>query len=147
MTTIAVSRNQIAADKQATHSGGLQFKIKTKLFTFSNKEFYPHEFHVGLAGNLDKFQSILMFFQDPHGFDEPPKDKHTEGVILTGDGKIYTFSNPVNWMMIDEPFYAIGSGMNFAIGAMAMGATPKQAIQIASKYGTGSGMGVSVINL
>jgi hypothetical protein len=147
MTTVAVSKTQIAADRQATHNGGLKFKVKSKLTSFENPIFYKYEFHVGLSGNLDQFCDILDFFLDPTGHKKAPVLKQGEGVILSADGKIWTFSNPTIWIGVDQPYYAIGSGMNFAMGAMAQGATPYEAVKHASKLDPMTGMGVTKVDL
>jgi hypothetical protein len=147
MTTVAVSNTQIASDKQATHSGGLKFKIKTKLYSFNNELFWPYPFHVGMAGNIESFMDIIQYFQDPTEWKRAPKIKQGEGVLLTGDGKIFTFATPDIWIRVDQPYYAIGSGMNFAMGSMAAGSTPYEAVRYASKMDPGTGMGVTKIDL
>jgi ATP-dependent protease HslVU (ClpYQ) peptidase subunit len=40
---------------------------------------------------------------------------------------------------ITDEFYAIGSGGPYAMGAMAMGATPEEAVAIASRFDPGTG--------
>jgi hypothetical protein len=40
--------------------------------------------------------------------------------------------------------YATGSGGQLALGALAMGATPEEAIKVASKYDAYTGHGVQV---
>jgi hypothetical protein len=147
LTTIAVNRKQIAADRQANHSGGLKFKVRTKLYSFDNPMFYKRTFHVGLAGNIDIFPPILEYFADPTKYEKPPKIKGGEGIILSADGKIWTFSNPSLWLYVDQSYYAIGSGMNFAMGAMAAGSTPYEAVKYAEKLDPQSGMGVTKIDL
>ena len=147
MTTIAMSRTQIAADRQATHSGGLKFKIKSKIFSFYNEAFYRTTFHVALAGNIDTFHDVLEFFRDHASYKKVPQLKGGEGVILTEDGKLWTFNNPALWLSIDQPTYAIGSGMNFAMGAMAAGASPYEAVKYACTLDPQSGMGITKINI
>lgn len=147
MTTIATNRTQIAADRQVTHNGGLQFKVKSKLNSYENPIFYKYKFHVGLTGDTSEFSQVLDFFLDPTGYKKAPAMKKGEGLILTEDGKIWTFSNPTDWMLVDQPYYAVGSGMNFAMGALAQGASPYEAIKVASKLDPLTGMGVTKIDL
>jgi len=146
LTTIAATTTQIAADKQATHGGGMAFKMKTKLHKFDNGAFYKTPFYVGLAGNVDTFASILNYFEYPETYKRTPKLKG-EGIILTADGKIWTFLSPNEWLLVDQPYYAIGSGMHFAMGAMANGKTAIEAVKTAAKLDPGTGMGFTTINL
>lgn len=147
MTTIALNNTQIASDRQATHSGGMKFRLKGKLFTFHQPLLYPKPFHVGIAGNVDAFPDVLAFFADPSVYKRAPKFKGGEGVILTEDGKMYTFGSPDSWIKIDQRTYAIGSGSHFAMGAMAAGATPYEAIKEATKLDPHTGMGVVRIDV
>lgn len=146
MTTIAASRTQIAGDRQATHSGGMKFKIKTKILTF-HSSIYPVPFHVGLCGNLENFPEICNYFQYPEEYKKPPKITGTEGVVLTEKGELFMFFKPGMWMKLDQPFYAVGSGMHFAMGAMEQGASPYEAVKAASKLDPNTGMGVTKIEL
>lgn len=143
MTTIAVNKNQIAADRQATHNGGLKFRVSNKINKFDNPTFYNTTFYVGLVGNIDNFAPVLQYFLDPSTFKECPVLKKGEGIILTQDNQIYTFYAPNIWTLVDQPFYSIGSGMNFAMGAMSAGLSPYEAVKIASKLDPMTGMGVT----
>lgn len=148
MTTIAVSKTQIAGDRQCTHGGGMKFKLKTKIFKFEQPILYHVPFYVGLAGTVEKFADVLEFFNDPTQYKSPPKLGNGEGVILATDGKIFTFfKDPTNWLVVDQPTYAIGSGMHFAMGAMASGATPVEAVKVAIKNDPSSGFGVTSFDL
>ena len=44
-------------------------------------------------------------------------------------------------------FYAIGSGCEFATGAMEMGATAEEAVQVAIKHSTSCGGPINVLRL
>ena len=146
MTTIAATATQIAADKQATHSGGLKFKMTSKIQSFDNKTFYKTPFHVGLAGNVDTFADIWGYFQYPEQYKKMPKLKG-EGIILSEDGRIWTFVQPTIWLRVDGPHYAIGTGMNFAMGAMTQGGTAVDAVKAAMKLDPNTGIGITRINI
>lgn len=145
MTTIAVSRTQIASDLQATHGGGFKFKVKTKLFEFDNPIFYPTPFIVGYSGDLDSVPDVLEYLGDTTGKIKPPRGRSCEFVALTKDKKIFTFISPAKWIHVDESTYAIGSGMHYALGALKTGATPKEAVVAASKLDPMTGLGVKVM--
>ena len=100
-----------------------------------------------MAGNLETFPDVLDFFTDPSTYKKPPRLAGGEGLILTNDGKIWTFSNPTVWININQPFYAVGSGMLYAMGAMEQGATPVEAVKAAIKHDPSTGYGVTSISL
>lgn len=147
MTTIAATKFQIAGDRQANHNGGLKFKIPNKLASFYSPILYKVPFHVGLCGNIKDFPEVWDFFRDPTTHKKSPSLRKGEGLVLSEDGKLWTFSNASNWFRIDQDYYAIGSGMNFAMGAMADGASAYDAVKIAAKLDPSTGMGITKINL
>lgn len=52
---------------------------------------------------------------------------------------------PVRIKPVVKAFHAIGSGRGEALGAMAMGADARRAVEIASRLNVGCGLGVDVI--
>ena len=137
----------MAGDRQATHSSGLKFKIKTKIFKFSNKLLYPRDFIVGYSGSLSVVGDVLAFLADDQGQTKMPKIKgEAEFLVLTEDKQIFTFFNVSSWILLDEPHYSIGSGSHIAMGALKAGASPKDAVKAASECDPSTGMGVKVVN-
>jgi hypothetical protein len=143
MTTIAVTRDQIAGDRQVTHSGGLKFKVTTKVHEFYQPLLWPKKFYVGMCGNVDEFPDILQFLYDPAAMKKAPKGNGGECVVLTEDRKIFTFKSPSKWIHVEQPFYAVGTGMNYAMSAMECGKTAIEAVKVASKFDLYTGMGVT----
>jgi hypothetical protein len=141
MTTIACNLDGMACDKQATHSSGYKFKLKTKVFEVFQPLIYPKPFLVGYAGNVDQVGDVLEFLDDPTSM-KPPRAKGCEFIVLTEDKKIFTFVNVAKWILLDEKHYAIGSGSPFALGAMKAGASPKQAVKVAMESDPNTGFGV-----
>lgn len=132
----------MACDLQATHSSNYKLKVKTKIFEIENKHLWNTPFLVGYSGNVDEVPGVIAYLLTADQTTKPPKAKTIEGLILTKDRKIFSFfGNPSTWIQIDQPYYAIGSGMHFAGSAMECGKTPLEAVKIASKFDTGTGMG------
>ena len=146
MTTIACSKTQIACDLQATHSGGLKFKIRTKIVPINNPVVYPHKFYVGLCGDTSLFTDIVGWLADPSAYKRPPKGNGGDFIVLAEDGCIFTFANPSQWMPVDQPYYSVGTGMNYAMAAMAAGKTPYEAVKIAGKFDPSTGMGYKKVD-
>lgn len=151
MTTVAVDKTSMACDLQFTHSSGLKFKGFTKCKVvpklISTSMFGAEKVIVGACGDADKMGYAWAWLEDPVGFGKLPKLKEVEFVALTSDGDILTSSNLKNWIKVDEPFYAIGSGSHFAIGAMAAGKCPADAVKTAMKHDPATGMGVKTYKL
>lgn len=141
MTTIAATKSSIACDLQVT-SGDMKFKCKDKIYSFDgHPATYPTPYMVGYAGALENCMAILDWLADPT--EKPPRgSKYCSFLALTHDGKLFLFQNPTKWIEIDEPYASIGSGSPIALGALASGKTPKEAVLIASKVDINSGLGV-----
>lgn len=103
---------------------------------------WPKKFYVGFCGNVDDFPVIMSYLSDPSSFKKPPKAGNVECLVLTDDKKLFTFTNPSQWLVLDNnKFYAIGSGMQYATAAMDCGKTPLEAVKVASKFDRNTGMG------
>lgn len=99
-----------------------------------------------MCGNVDDFAKVIEFLNNPAGSKKAPRFKG-EGLVLSEDGKIWTFSVPNDWIYVDQPYYAVGSGMNFAMGAMSAGSSPYEAVKLAATLCSATGMGVTKIDL
>ena len=51
---------------------------------------------------------------------------------------IYLWINDAIPDFVDSPFFAVGSGGGYAMGALSKGATPLEALEIASKWDSGT---------
>lgn len=145
MTTILVDKKAkiLAADNQVTYGNGVRGKI-TKIWAKDG-------IGICVAGSLE-FGILLKeyFFRLLDGEDVSPPDSNDEdcsalGLIMDFNykkPKAYFLSNNCVMHEIEEPFYATGSGGQFALGAIAAGADPIKAIKIAHKFDPGTGSGV-----
>lgn len=145
MTTIAASSvdASIACDLQFTYKGTIKFKGGTKILTLKPEVakalFGVNAAHIGFAGNADIWGQIVSWFCDPS--DKPPRCKNIEFLMLTDKKQIYHATNMSNWMLIPEKHFSIGSGCEFALGAMSSGKTPLEAVKVASKHCAMTGLG------
>jgi ATP-dependent HslUV protease subunit HslV len=64
--------------------------------------------------------------------------KRTDGIIVRPNGDIFLF-NFHGTVQIRPPYYAMGSGLDFALGAMFAGADAIQAVQAAIQHNEGCG--------
>lgn len=121
-------------------------RTKTKVLVLEGlvpkKMFGVDKCYIGFSGSADKWGEIVVWFQDPEA-SPPPKCKNSiEFLMLTDKKKIYHSTNLKNWMELPDKFFAVGSGMQYALAAMSLGKTPKEAVEVASKHDVSTGMGV-----
>ena len=139
MTTIAITKNEIACDLQFTHPSGYKFRGSTKIHQVYNPQVYPKPFYIGFSGAAQECQQVVSWLLSPDG--KPPKVRASEFVVLTADKKMFTFKQPSNWIEINQPYYAVGSGSHYATGALASGKTAIEAVRIAAKHDPNTGHG------
>lgn len=147
MTTIAASKTQIACDLQAT--GAYKFKLKTKIRKFSaHPKTLKEDYYAGYSGELGESLRMFEWLQAPDEMSRPRNTK-CNFLFLTVSGRLYMADSPdpQQWYEVDGPYAAIGSGSPFAMAAMLAGKTPTEAVKIACKMDSNSGMGVKFINL
>jgi len=71
---------------------------------------------------------------------------YENGKIATGGtylvvvrGRVYQISSDTSWTRHTSKRYAIGSGSEFALGAIAAGASIRQSLEIAASFDSGTG--------
>lgn len=74
----------------------------------------------------------------------PGGDDAAFGVIIDPDDHVLLWG-PHGWERTQNPTVTMGSGSQFAEGAMAMGATAEQAVRVAMLFDTKSGGEVTVL--
>lgn len=148
MTTIAVDRTAMAGDLQCTNSRtGTKWKCKTKIYKFdAHPSIYPEPFIVGFSGSTADMIGVSEFFSNPDRWKRGPTTKNIMGLVLVPDGTIYLFEDYTSWILVDQPYAAIGTGAEYALGAMVQGATPKQAVRASMKHDIYTGMGVKELH-
>lgn len=136
MTTIVCNRTSMAADKRVT--GGPMFKT-TKIFRINGSL-------IGFCGNLEAALQFVEWRRTP---DTKPKfaENSFEALELSANGSLTYWASQLVAMAVEDDFYAIGSGASLALGAMAMGASPKRAIAVAAQYDSGTGPDVQTLTL
>jgi ATP-dependent protease HslVU (ClpYQ) peptidase subunit len=148
MTVIAFDGKILAADKQATE-GGLRH-VTTKIMRIEKGKFKGYL--MAGSGATSEANQMMAWFElgaKPEAFPryQDTDDLSAQLLVIAPTKEILRFDfNPVPSVFFDE-IYAMGSGRDVAMGAMAMGAGAKQAVEIASEICCGCGMGVDVITL
>jgi len=139
MTTLAVKNGIMAGDKLC--AWGSTPAPTTKVFI--------HEgLLVGVAGDKDNAVAFTEWVLAGRSSDSKPTFK-TEGfsAIIVENGIIHQFNLGCFAHPVELPFWAAGSGADYALGAMAHGASAAEAVAIASTLDINTGLGVDVISL
>jgi len=124
MTTIAArfSTREIAADSMC--SGESVHYHVTKLKVGARSVF-------GGAGEWDALLKFYALLEAPGGAVD--EDCEVEVLELREDG-IWVYESTFIPARIKNDFYAIGTGAHYAIAAMHLGLTPREAVGIAAMY-------------
>lgn len=137
MTTIVCDRRSMAADRRGTSNP--VFKT-TKIFRV-------HGSLIGVSGNLEQALRFVEWRRTPESKPTFSEGASLEVLELSPDGTITWWGPEMVGVVIENDFYAVGSGAMAALGAMSMGATPKQAVAIASVWDAATGPEVQTMTL
>jgi hypothetical protein len=106
----------------------------------------------GAAGSMDNANMFYDWIKAGRPDDRKPQfisDQHGlvsfTGMVIE-KGEIYRYEKGLFKQHLDVPFWAIGSGGDYAFGAMAMGADSKKAVEVAIKFDICSGLGIDVLH-
>lgn len=138
MTTIAWRGLTMAADTQLNHQG-----IKnhgTKIHRTDNAI-------IGVAGDYMAAMVFVDWYENRES--RRPDLGHEDGfeaLVLTAEGVEYWTAN-LRPTPITSDYYAIGSGSHLALGAMFMGATPAQAVEVAANFDLHTGGSITTAEI
>lgn len=141
MTIVAWDGTTLAADKRATNQATIS--IVTKIRKISGN----------LVGACDDFSSCVALFkwyeegatEDKWPEFQKDNDRWAPLIIITPDRKIFRYERTPIPYEIEQSFYAFGSGRDYALGALHMGATAVQAVQAACTWDAGCGNGIDAL--
>jgi len=119
MTTIACDGKTIISDSRCTDEN-----LKTEV----QKIFKVGSDYIGIAGNYSDGLLFVEWYQDKRR--RKPHVDELEVIVLTPKG-VFHYDPALIPMKVNEKFYAVGSGRDFAIGAYMAGATIQEAVEIA----------------
>lgn len=144
MTTVAFKAGTMAADTQ-TNCGNARAGFVSKIFKV-------HGCLVGFSGVVPHQAGFVDWLEKgrigPCPLFGRKEDERSSAMIAHPDGRLETFDTEGSCFI--QPVcgvYAIGSGCDWAEGAMVAGASAEQAVQIAMLFDTRSGGDVEVIRL
>lgn len=142
MTTIAWDGYSLSADKRSVNNTVIS--TVTKCRKISNKL-------VAGAGAMDTILAMFNWIENGENPETFPSCQQDENLwspilIITEDKRILKYERTPHPIEYEDNFFAIGSGRDFALCAMHLGKTSKEAIEIASKFDASTGNGVDTLS-
>lgn len=136
MTTIAWDGRTMAADRLSTGHRNPVCKLHR----------LPDGGIVGGAGQLDEILRAVEWLQQGGVPADKPKlaDDCMTLLMVDGRGKAWTYHSALHPVPILLPFYAVGSGSDYAMAAMACEKDAADAIRIAARFDHNTGVGIDV---
>ena len=132
MTTVATDGLSMAGDGQREHRGTIVTSAAEKVRRLSDGRI------VGTAGCVATGIKAVKWLEGGGDAPDFPSDVEFSALILYPTGIVEMMGHECVLMPVALPF-AIGSGMDLAIGAMEAGADPAKAVLIASMRDPGTG--------
>lgn len=137
MTSIAANRREMAFDSRESDEDGHYWRTSPKVLQIGLAL-------VGCSGDSNQICKFLDWFTDQK--QERPELDDMHALALDRDGLWYYVDSTYR-SLIKEGFFAIGTGGKFAMGAMAKGASPREAVKTALRFDSNSGPPVLVLRL
>ena len=146
ITTIAYRLGILAFDSKAvendtTHKGLCDKGRQTKALIMAG------------CGNASDIECVMNWLEAGGGEDKKKdfnlyaREVKCEVIAIDKKGIVTFYEESCCGFTLEAPFFAIGSGYDLAMGAMAAGASAKEAIQIACKYNINTGGPVRTLNI
>jgi hypothetical protein len=139
VTTIVWDGRSLVADRQLTTSG-CRFQT-TKAHRLPDGSLFAS------CGAVEPAAIVLRWLRE--GGEKPTLDKDSdfEGVLVKPDKTVWVLYKQLEPVPIESPCYATGSGRDFALAALQMGKTAKEAVLLACELDIWSGMGITELRL
>jgi ATP-dependent protease HslVU (ClpYQ) peptidase subunit len=142
LTTVACNREMMAADSLVAREEGLIVDTATKVKRI-NGDLVACQ---GWDDDCVEFERWYEAGCDPESVPELEREEFG-ALVLTSEGRIFKYFSKCIPSEVNAPYIAMGMGDELAIGAMAAGASPELAVQIACKHNAFTGPPVVVEKL
>lgn len=139
MTTIAWDGRTLCADRQLTTSG-VRYET-TKAHRLKDGSLFAS------CGTLENNVAVRQWL---NGGDDKPsidKDDDFDGVLIKPDGTAWMLNKKLHLIAIESPYFSTGSGRDFALLAMKLGKTAREAVELACELDIWSGMGITELTI
>lgn len=140
MTIVCFKGGILAADKQSTFAG-LGWRT-TKIRRM------PDGSIAGAAGDTGVCRALMNWYESGADLESYPDKKNKCSLLVVGvDGKVWLYDGTPHPIEIEDKVYAMGSGRDYAVAAMHLGCSAKEAAEVACLFDTSCGRGIDVLRL
>jgi hypothetical protein len=140
MTVIAWDGKTLAADKQTTDAG--LRRTTTKLRRAKSGELLASTGASGMCREL-----MDWWEAGAQKSDFPDKEDKCHLVVVRQDRTVVFYSGSPAPIHTEERFTAFGSGRDYAIAAMHLGRSAREAVELACLYESSCGSGIDTLEL
>lgn len=136
MTVIVWDGETLAADRQSSHQN-----LRRSVTKISKHG----DLLIACSGTYTAAQAVkawLVSGAEVEDFPFARVDEHTAVIAINKEGQILRFEDSPFPVVLNDKIIAEGTGRDFALGAMAMGADAAKAVEIACVYDIYSGGGI-----
>lgn len=147
MTTIAFDGKTMAADKQSVAGSRKYQKLNCKIRSGKYHGMPALFSGAGTIVYCDAVVEWLLAGMPDENRPEMPTSPDSFTVIVATELGLFEYIDSLRPIALGPLKWAIGSGAEYALGAMAAGACAKRAVEIACEFDINSGMGVDVLAL
>lgn len=137
MTTIVATKKGIYADTRCSFT--TPFKV-SKVVNIGQSVFAG-------AGDLDDLARFFEWQRKGGKAKGAPQLEGNLDILEVCAGEIFIWGTKLVRLQVNENVYSVGSGSHYATGAMAMGATPKQAIEVAARFDPQTALPIEFVKL
>lgn len=142
MTVIAWDGKTLAADKMAC-AAGYGYTV-TKVHRLRGGAI------VAFSGDGDGAMALLAWLnaaRNPATYPEQQKDNETSALLVEPDGSLWSYGKTPYPQRIECKRYAMGHGRDFALAAMHLGKSAKEAVEVACALDVYCGNGVDALDI
>jgi hypothetical protein len=141
MTTVAFDGKTLAADRRM--GGWLNV---CKIFRLKDGRVAA-----GCGRNFDAIREIITWLDAKSPTSKRPEIEEADApdlLLVSPKGVLQWMTWPYSHgMEVREPFFAIGSGARYALGALAAGCSARRAVAIACRFDVHSGQGIDAVRV
>lgn len=142
MTVIAWDGRTLAADKRNTCVGNPS--TVTKIFKIEGVGL------VGFAGDADHALCLLHWFRNDMVMADYPKvmeSSNASALLIDTAGQAWSYAKLAHPQRIEDRFCAMGAGRDYALAAMHLGKTAREAVEVACALDVFCGNGIDTLEL
>lgn len=142
MTVIAWDGKTLAADKMSC-SAGYGYTV-TKVHRLADGSV------AAFAGDVDSAMALLHWLngdRDAATYPDAQKTNDTSAFVVGPDGKAVSYGKTPHPQVMEDRYYSMGHGRDFALAAMHCGKTAREAVELTCLLDVYCGNGVDTLEL